>query len=222
MRVTIVEDDQEIAAFLRQGLQETGYLVTVWDNGEDGYLDARYNPCDLIVLDLMLPGMDGLDVARRLRSEGCRTPLLMLTARDTEADTIAGLDAGADDYLTKPFGFGEFLARVRALLRRDAQTRAGVMRVGDLEMDTIAHRVRRADQDISLSQREYALLEFLMHHPGDIIRRETLRERVWGNTEVESNVIDVYIGYLRHKIDVPFDRPLIHTARGAGYVLEAR
>ena len=158
MRILVVEDDARIAGFVTKGLEESGYNATVARDGEEGFLDARYNDYDLIVLDLMLPKMDGLEVARRLRAAGKATPILMLTARDTEKDKIRGLDVGADDYLTKPFSFGEFLARVRALLRRDTLLRSSVMRVGDLELDTAARQVRRRDHVIALSAREYALL----------------------------------------------------------------
>jgi DNA-binding response OmpR family regulator len=221
VRILVVEDDARIASFLQRGLQESGYSVSIARDGEDGYLDARYNPYDLVVLDLMLPKMDGIEVARKLRVAGNRTPILMLTARDTEADKIQGLDVGADDYLTKPFGFGEFLARVRALLRREAMTRASIMRIADLELDTAARRVWRGGKEIELSGREYALLEYLVHHAGQVVTRDLLREKVWGDAAVESNVIDVYVGYLRQKIDTPFDRPLIQTVRGVGYQLRA-
>jgi len=219
IRILVVEDDPRIAAFVEQGLRESGYNVAVARDGEEGFLDARLNEYDLIVLDLMLPKLDGLEVARRLRAARKATPILMLTARDTEADKITGLDAGADDYLTKPFSFGEFLARVRALLRRDTLTRASVMRVGDLELDTAARRVARAGRDIALSAREY-----LVHHAGQTVTREQLAERVWSDAGVESNVIDVYVRYVRQKVDAPFAPsapPLIHTVRGVGYTLRA-
>ncbi len=223
MHILVVEDDARIAAFVRKGLEESGYHVTVARDGEEGFLDARYNDYDLIVLDLMLPKMDGMEVARKLRAAGKATPILMLTARDTERDKIQGLDVGADDYVTKPFSFGEFLARVRALLRRDTLTRASVMQVGDLELDTAARQVRRNGQDVLLSAREYALLEYLVHHAGQIVTREQLAEHVWSDAEVESNVIDVYVRYLRQKVDAPFAAaaPLIHTVRGVGYSLRA-
>src|SRR5579884_2613014 len=163
MRVLVVEDDARIAGFLKKGLEETGYDVVVADNGEEGFLDARLNPYDLLVLDLMLPEMDGMEVARKLRAAGKTLPILMLTARDSEADKIQGLDVGADDYLVKPFSFGELLARVRALLRRESLSRSSVMQVGDLEMDTAAHRVYRAGKEIELSGREYSLLEYLIY-----------------------------------------------------------
>ncbi len=221
MRILVVEDDPRIAAFVEQGLRESGYSVAVARDGEEGFLDARLNDYDLIVLDLMLPKTDGIEVARKLRAAGKVTPILMLTARDTEADKVRGLDIGADDYLTKPFSFGEFLARVRALLRRDALARSSLMRVGDLELDTAARQVRRAERDIALSAREYTLLEYLVHHAGQIVTREQLTAHVWSDAEVESNVIDVYVRYVRQKIDAPFATPLIHTVRGVGYTLRA-
>ena len=221
MHILVVEDDPRIAAFVTRGLEESGYTATVAHDGEDGFLAARYNDYDLIVLDLMLPKMDGIEVARKLRAAGKATPMLMLTARDTERDKIRGLDVGADDYLTKPFAFGEFLARVRALLRRDTLTRASIMRIDDLELDTVARQVRRGGRDVALSAREYALLEYLVHHAGQILTREQLATHVWSDAEVESNVIDVYVRYLRQKVDAPFGRPLIHTVRGVGYTLRA-
>jgi DNA-binding response OmpR family regulator len=221
MHILLVEDDPRIAAFITRGLEESGYTATVAHDGEDGFLAARYNDYDLIVLDLMLPKMDGIEVARKLRAAGKATPMLMLTARDTERDKVRGLDVGADDYLTKPFSFGEFLARVRALLRRDALTRASIMRIDDLELDTVARQVRRGGQDVALSAREYALLEYLVHHAGQILTREQLAAHVWSGAEVESNVIDVYVRYLRHKVDAPFGKPLIQTVRGVGYTLRA-
>ena len=221
MHILVVEDDLRIAEFVTRGLEESGYTVTVAYDGEDGFLAARYNDYDLIVLDLMLPKMDGLEVARKLRAGGKATPILMLTARDTERDKIRGLDVGADDYLTKPFAFGEFLARVRALLRRDTLTRASIMRIDDLELDTVARQVRRSGRDVALSAREYALLEYLVHHAGQILTREQLAAHVWSDAEVESNVIDVYVRYLRQKVDAPFGQPLIHTVRGVGYTLRA-
>jgi DNA-binding response OmpR family regulator len=221
MHILIVEDDARIAEFVTKGLEESGYHVTVARDGEAGFLDARYNAYDLIVLDLMLPKLDGIEVARKLRAAGKATPILMLTARDTEKDRILGLDVGADDYLTKPFSFGEFLARVRALLRRDTLLRSSVMRVGDLELDTAARQVRRHGRAITLSAREYALLEYLVHHAGQVVTREQLAEHVWSDAEVESNVIDVYVRYVRQKVDTPFEEPLIHTVRGVGYTLRA-
>jgi DNA-binding response OmpR family regulator len=221
MRLLVVEDDQRIADFVVKGLQESGYCVAVAHDGEEGYLDALLNDYDLLVLDLMLPTMDGIAIARKLRAARKTTPILMLTARDSEQDKILGLDVGADDYLTKPFSFGEFLARVRSLLRRETMTRTSVMQVADLELDTAARRVRRAGREIVLSAREYALLEYLMHHAGQIVTRELLAEHVWTDSDVESNVIDVYVRYLRQKVDAPFGTSLIQTVRGVGYTLRA-
>jgi len=219
MRILLVEDDPRIILFVGEALEEAGYSVAVARDGEDGFLDARLNAYDLILLDLALPTLDGVDVARRLRAAGTTTPILMLTARDRERDKILGLDAGADDYLTKPFRLGELLARVRALLRRDSLARASVMRVGDLTLDTVARRAWRAGREITLSGREYTLLEYLVHHAGQVVTRAELEETVWGESDIGSNVAEVYIGYLRQKIDAPFATPLLHTVRGIGYTL---
>ncbi len=221
MRILVVEDDPHIAEIVSDGLTDAGYGVTVARDGEEGFLDARLNTYDLVVLDLTLPRMDGLEVARRLRAAGVVTPILMLTARAREGETIAGLDAGADDYLIKPFGLGELLARVRALVRRDAAARARVLRVGDLELDTVTREVRRAGRVVDLSAREYVLLEYLVHHAGQVLTRAQLERSVWSDSEVGSNVVEVYIGYLRQKLDAPFDAPLIRTVRGVGYTLRA-
>jgi DNA-binding response OmpR family regulator len=221
MRVLVVEDERRIADFVARGLSESGYTVAVAHDGEEGYLDALLNDYDLLVLDVMLPTMDGLTIARKLRAAHRTIPILMLTARDSEQDKILGLDVGADDYLTKPFSFGEFLARVRALLRRESMARTSVMQVADLELDTAARRVRRAGREIALSAREYALLEYLMHHAGQVVTRDLLVDHVWSDAEVESNVIDVYVRYLRQKVDAPYGTPLIHTVRGVGYTLRA-
>ncbi len=221
MRILVVEDDPRIALVVGETLEEAGYGVTVARDGEEGFLDARLNDYDLVVLDVMLSTMDGLTVARRLRADGIATPILMLTARDRKTDKIAGLDVGADDYLTKPFRIGELLARVRALLRRDGLSRSRAMRVGDLELDTATRQVVRAGRTLSLSAREYALLHYLVHHAGQTLTQAQLERTVWGDSEIGSNVVEVYIGYLRHKLDAPFATPLIHTIRGVGYVLRA-
>ncbi len=221
MRILVVEDDPRIVLVVGETLEEAGYGVTVARDGEEGFLDARLNDYDLVVLDVTLPTMDGLTVARRLRADGIATPILMLTARDRDTDKIAGLDVGADDYLTKPFRIGELRARVRALLRRDAVCRSRIMRVGDLELDTATRQVIRAGQSVALSAREYTLLHYLVHHVGQTLTREQLERTVWGDSAVGSNVVEVYIGYLRHKLDAPFGTPLIHTVRGAGYALRA-
>src|SRR5579875_2002771 len=172
MHILVIEDDRRIAGFLAKGLRESEYHVSVVHDGEEGYRAALLNRYDLLVLDIMLPGKDGITIAQTLRAAHKRVPILMLTARDTEQDKIRGLDVGADDYLTKPFSFGEFLARVRALLRRESMSRTSVMRIGDLELDTAARRVRRAGREIALSAREYALLEYLVHHTGQIVTRD--------------------------------------------------
>jgi len=222
MHLLVVEDDPRIAGFIAKGLEESGYSVAVAGDGEDGFYDARLNNYDLIVLDVMLPTIDGIEVTRRLRAAGKTTPILMLTARDAEADKIRGLDVGADDYLTKPFSFGEFLARVRALLRRETLSRASVLSVADLQLDTAARRVQRAGREVALSAREYALLEYLMYNAGRVLTREQLAEGVWSEGEGESNVIDVYVRYLRQKLEAPFaGPPLLHTVRGVGYTLRA-
>jgi len=221
LRILVVEDNPHIAAVVGETLEEAGYSVTVAYDGEEGFLDARLNDYDLVILDLMLPTTDGLEVTRRLRAEGKAMPILMLTARDREQDTIVGLEAGADDYLTKPFQLGELLARVRALLRREGATRARVLRVGDLELDTVTREVRRAGRVVDLSAREYTLLHYLVHHVGQTLTRDQLERTVWGDSAVGSNVVEVYIGYLRHKLDAPFGTPLIHTVRGVGYTLRA-
>ena len=219
MRILLVEDDPRIVLFVGESLEEDGHDVTVARDGEEVFLAARLDACDLIILDLTLPRMDGLEVARRLRASGVALPLLMLTARARERDTIAGLDAGADDYLTKPFRLGELRARVRVLLRRADQFRARVLRVGTLEMDTRTRAVRRAGRAIDLSAREYALLEYLLHNRGRVLSRAQLEAAVWRDGAVASNVVEVYVAYLRRKIDAPSDARLIHTIRGSGYAL---
>ena len=221
MHILVVEDDPRIVLVVGEGLTEAGYSVTIARDGAEGFLDARLNSYDLVVLDLMLPTLDGIEVARGLRAAGKTMPILMLTARDQERDKILGLDVGADDYVTKPFRLGELLARVRALLRRESLARASVMRIADLEVDTVTHQVRRADRLLDLSTREYGLLSYLVHHAGQVLSRGQLEEAVWAESAVGSNVVEVYIGYLRQKIDAPFSLPLIHTVRGTGYTLRA-
>jgi heavy metal response regulator len=222
MRILIVEDEPGIANFVRQGLSEAGYAVDVARDGEEGLAYALAADYDVLVLDIMLPIMDGLELLRELRHRGHKTPTLMLTARDTVDDRVDGLDAGADDYLVKPFAFPELLARVRALLRRPPLQMGTVLAVGDLEMDTASREVRRGDRLIELSPREYAVLEYLMRHPNQVLTRTQIGEHVWNfDFFHESNVVDVYIGYLRRKVDKGSDCPLIHTVRGVGYRLSA-
>jgi two-component system OmpR family response regulator len=220
MRVLVVEDEVKLAGLIRRGLHEEGVLADVAIKGEDALWMAESTGYDVVVLDVVLPGIDGFETCRRLRGDGVRTPILMLTARDAVEDRIAGLDTGADDYLTKPFDFGELLARLRALARRGPAERGPVLRVGDLELDAASRRVRRGDAAIDLSTKEFQLLEVFMRNPGTVLSRFQLLEGAW-DTEYEhrSNVIDVYVRYLREKIDRPFGVETIETVRGAGYRL---
>ena len=222
MRVLLVEDEARIAAFVRKGLQEEQYVVDVAEDGVAAldFIDAT--TYDLIILDVMLPRRDGFSVCKELRQRGMKTPVLMLTARDAVDDRVRGLDAGADDYLVKPFAFNELLARLRALARRPPETQSLQFRVGDLALDTTTHQAARADQVVELSAREYRLLEFLMRHAGQPLTRVQIAEGVWGyDFDANSNVVDVYIRYLRRKVDDPFETKLIQTVRGVGYKIEA-
>lgn len=222
MRVLVVEDEPGIALFVRQGLSEAGYAVDVAGDGEEGLDYALAAEYDAIILDILLPRMDGLDVLRQVRDQGVMTPVLLLTARDAVEDRVQGLDAGADDYLVKPFAFSELLARIRALLRRPPLQAGAVLRVGDLEMDVARHEARRAQRVVELSPREFALLEYLMRHPAQVLSRTQIIEHVWNfDFSYESNVVDVYIGYLRRKLNRGSDTPLIQTVRGVGYRLSA-
>ncbi|MCB8920003.1 MAG: response regulator transcription factor [Ardenticatenaceae bacterium] len=218
MRILIVEDEPSIAKFVRQGLMEAGFAVDLAWNGREGLDYALVADYDAYVLDIMLPKLNGLDLLRELRRRGDKTPTLMLTARDTIDNRVEGLDAGADDYLVKPFAFPELLARIRALFRRPPLQTGTVMQVGDLEMDTAKREVRRNGRFIELSPREYAVLEYLMRHPDQVLTRTQIGEHVWNfDFYHESNVVDVYIGYLRRKINIGDEFPLIHTIRGMGY-----
>lgn len=222
MRLLVVEDEQDVRGFLIQGLTEAGYTVDEATDGLEGLQYASSVEYDLIVLDLMLPRLDGLGVLRDLRGRGLKTPVLLLTARDGVLDRVGGLDSGADDYLVKPFDFTELLARIRALLRRPPLAADPVLRVDDLELDTVKHEVRRAHILITLTPREFGLLEFLMVHVGQVLTRTQMIEHVWDvHFAGDTNVVDVYIGYLRKKIDHEFDRPLIETVRGFGYRMAA-
>ena len=221
MRILVVEDERKVASFIRQGLAEEGHAVEVCHDGAAG-LDLVVDgpPFDLVVLDLMLPRLDGFALLRAARDRAVDTPVLVLTARDSVADRVRGLDLGADDYLTKPFSFDEFLARVRALLRRRGGPREPVLRLADLVLDTATREVARAGRPITLTTREYALLEYFLRNRGRVLTRPMLAEHVWGvDFDVESNIIDVYVGYLRRKIEAPGQRPLLRTVRGAGYVM---
>jgi two-component system OmpR family response regulator len=220
MRILLVEDQPKMARLIRRGLQEDGFSVDVAAKGEDALWMAGSAPYDAIVLDVMLPGIDGFETCRRLRADSVWAPVLMLTARDSVEDRVAGLDGGADDYLVKPFSFAELAARLRALIRRGDQERPTVLRVGDLELDPAARSVRRGGVPIELSQKELALLETFMRRPGAVLTRLELLEHAW-NYEYEnrSNIVDVYVRYLREKIDRPFGCDSIETVRGAGYRL---
>jgi heavy metal response regulator len=221
MRILVVEDERKIADFIKRGLKEEGYSVDVSHDGEEGYSLATTENFDLIVLDLMLPKMDGISLCRKLRVEKVFTPVLMLTARDTVKDKVTGLDSGADDYLTKPFAFEEFLARVRALLRKRDTHTAVRLQTGDLVLDALTHRVTRSGREIELTAKEYSLLEYLMRNAGAVVTRTMISEHVWDiSFDTYTNVIDVYINYLRKKIDQGFKTKLIHTLRGRGYVLK--
>jgi two-component system OmpR family response regulator len=220
MRVLVVEDEVKMAGLLTRGLQEEGYAVDVARTGSEALWLGTENPYDAIVLDLMLPDLDGFEVCRQLRAGGRWAPVLMLTARDGVPDRVAGLDAGADDYLTKPFSFTELFARLRALLRRGARERPAVLRVGDLDLDPATKRVSRAGAPVELTPREFALLEYFVRHAGDVLSRTRIIEHVWDFAyDGDSNVVDVYVRYLREKIDRPFGRDSIETVRGAGYRL---
>jgi two-component system, OmpR family, response regulator len=218
MRILVVEDEFKMARAVRRGLEQEGYVVDVAPEGESGLLRALHDEYDAIVLDVMLPGRDGISVCQQLRERGCWAPVLMLTAMDAIDDRIRGLDAGADDYLVKPFSFGEFLARLRAVVRRGAVERPSAITTDDVVLDPAAHSVTRAGIAVELSPREFALLEFLMRHPGEVVSRSKILEHVWDvNYDGFSNVVDVYVGYLRRKLEEPFGRPLIRTVRGVGY-----
>jgi two-component system OmpR family response regulator len=220
MRVLIVEDEAKMAGLIRRGLEREGMAVDVVGDGEDALWRAQATEYDAIVLDLMLPGIDGFEVSQRLRAEGVWSPILMLTARDAVRDRVAGLDRGADDYLTKPFSYAELLARLRALFRRGQAERPTELRVGDLRLNPATRRVWRDETEIELSPKEFALLETLMRRPGDVLSRFQLLEHAWDyEYENRSNVVDSYVRFLRRKIDKPFGTDSIETVRGAGYRL---
>jgi len=223
MRILVVEDERKVASFIRQGLEEEGHTVEVAADGASALdLMVEGPPYDLVVLDLMLPKRDGFTVLRTARARHVETPVLILTARDGVSDKVTGLDLGADDYLTKPFAFDEFLARVRALLRRGTGQRVPVLRLADLTLDPSTREVSRGSRKVTLTTREYALLEYFLRNVGRVLTRPMIAEHVWGlDFDPESNIIDVYVGYLRRKIDDDGERRLLHTVRGAGYVMRA-
>lgn len=220
MRILLIEDDRKAATLLARGLQEEGFVVDVASTGEDGEEKAVVNEYDLLVLDWLLPGKDGLAVCRALRDAGNSIPILMLTARDAVTDRVSGLRTGADDYLTKPFAFDELLARIRALLRRSRVAQPAVLRVADLALDPATRRVTRGNAAITLTPKEYAILEVLMRAAGEVVTRTRLAERVWDEAaEVLDNLVDAHVSHLRKKIDRRTSLPLIHTVRGIGYLL---
>ncbi len=217
--ILVIEDEEKITDFLRRGLAYEGYRVSVAHDGPGGLALARETPPDLVILDWMLPGMDGLEVCRRLRSVG-PVPILILTARDSVQDRVIGLDAGADDYMVKPFSFDELLARIRALLRRAQPQNAEVLKFADLTLDTGTHQAFRAERAIDLTAKEYELLELFMRNPRQVLTREVIFDRVWNyNFGGESNIIEVYVRYLRQKLEQSTEARLLHTVRGVGYVL---
>jgi len=223
MRILIVEDDKKIAGFIKKGLSEEHYAVDVAYDGEVGVYRAQANNYDLIILDIMLPKKDGIEVCREIRDKNIITPIIMLTAKDTIEDKIEGLDEGADDYLTKPFSFEELLARVRALLRRTQKYKTKTLKIADLEIDPVARKVTRAGKNITLTGKEYALLEYLMRNKERVLTETMITEHVWDmNFDPLTNVVNVYIHHLRQKIDKDFDKKLIHTIRGAGYVMKEK
>lgn len=220
MKILLIEDERKIASFIERGLKEEHFIVDVTYDGENGSYMAQVNDYDLVILDIMLPGKDGVRVCTELRKKKIDTPILMLTARDSIQDKIFGLDAGADDYVTKPFAFEELLARVRALLRRKSSKNTMNLKVANLELDQRTHRVTRAGKEIELTNKEYNLLEYLMLNANHVVTRTMLYEHVWDvHFDTFTNVVDVYINYLRNKIDKNFAKQLIHTVRGTGYII---
>ncbi|HEX3252412.1 MAG TPA: response regulator transcription factor [Pyrinomonadaceae bacterium] len=223
MRILLVEDEPRMANVIAKGLREQSYAVDVVHDGVAGLYQASINDYDLVILDVLLPQRDGYDVCRELRKRGDSTPVLMLTARAAVDDRLTGFDAGADDYLTKPFSFRELLARIRALLRRDSQLRPDILEIEDLVVDAASHRVSRANAEVQLTAKEYALLEYLARRAGQLVSRAEIAAHVWDDTfDPFSNVIEVYINRLRKKIDGKHSHKLLHTRRGEGYILESR
>ena len=221
MRILLVEDDKKIAGFIAKGLKEENYAVDIFHNGEDGAYWAINNEYDAIILDIMIPIKDGFEVCKEIRNNNILTPIIMLTAKDTTEDKVRGLNAGADDYLSKPFAFKELLARIQALLRRNNQYKTQILKVADLELDIDSRRVFRADTEIILTGREFALLEYLMRNKNKILTETQIIEHVWDmNSELFTNVVNVYILHLRKKIDSDFDKKLIYTVRSRGFMLK--
>jgi heavy metal response regulator len=221
MRILVIEDEKKVATFIKKGLVEEHYAVDTAFDGEEGLYLSEINDYDLIVLDLMIPKIDGFGVLKKIRERKDNVPILVLTAKDSVEDTVRGLDAGCDDYLTKPFAFAELLARIRALLRRDKKEKESVLRIADLSLSIVTHKVMRQGKEIELTSKEYALLEYFMRNPEKVLTRTMISEHVWDyHFDSNTNVIDVYVNYLRKKIDKDFDPKLIHTIRGIGYMMK--
>jgi DNA-binding response OmpR family regulator len=223
MRILLVEDEEKISSFVARGLKEAQYVVDVASDGEKGLYMAEINEYDLLILDIRLPVQDGLSICRQLRAKKIDVPILMLSAKNTAEDKVRGLNCGADDYLAKPFAFKELLARVQALLRRKRTMQGGVLKVADLELNQLTHKVTRQGKEIDLTSKEYILLEYFMLNPGTVITRTMISEHVWHEDfDSLTNVIDVFVNYLRNKVDKDFakSKPLIHTIRGSGYCLK--
>jgi len=221
MRILVVEDEKKVARFIQQGLEEEHYSVDVAHDGEKGLAMAKLEQYDLLVIDVMLPKKSGLELISEFRAAKGPTPALMLTAKTTTEDKVAGLDSGADDYLTKPFAFAELLARVRSLLRRGAKEKSTILAVADLELDTVTHRAKRGTRSIELTAKEYALLEFFLRNRERVLSRAIISEHIWDyNFDTGTNIIDVYVNHLRNKVDAGTNHKLIHTVRGVGYVLK--
>lgn len=220
MRILLIEDEIKIANFIERGLKEESYVVDVASDGEKALFLAEINPYDLIILDIMLPRIDGITICRELRKKKINIPILMLTAKDRVRDKVLGLNSGADDYLAKPFDFEELSARISALLRRNRDDKTGILKIGDLELDQLRHKVKRAEKEIQLSSKEFALLEYLMLNANHVVTRTTISEHVWHEDfDSFTNVIDVFISFLRNKIDKDSKKPLIHTIHGKGYTI---
>ena len=221
MRILIVEDEKKVAAFIKKGLEEETYAVDIASDGEEGLHLGEQNPYDLIILDLMLPKINGLDILSHLRAKKIETPILLLTAKDSVEDKVEGLNQGADDYLTKPFAFSELLARIRVLLRRGKVETKTTLEIADLTLDLVSHKVNRGNEEIELTGKEYSLLEYFMRNQEKVLTRTMIAEHVWDyNFDTFTNVIDVYVNHLRKKIDKNFPAKLLHTLRGVGYVMK--
>lgn len=221
MRILLVEDEKNVAAFIKKGLEEEFHTVDVAESGTEGFFMATSNDYDLMILDIMLPGISGIKLCKRLREKGIKKPILMLTVIDSVESKVKGLESGADDYLTKPFAFSELLARIKALLRRIPDT-VYELSLNDLKIDLLTRRVFRGDKEIILTPKEFSLLEYLLRNKGRVLSRTQIIENVWGyNFDPNTNIVDVHIRFLREKVDIGFNKKLIHTARGAGYILKS-